>query len=212
MSRGEKGKGSKAMQSRYLKSVVPCLVLCTLISAIRAKEEAERVSEAERCPLTALAQEAPFIRSERDYPAPVPDEVISILKQKKERGETDHFCLLVEYGLRVHWRYLTHTRLSRELPLESDMMLAELVRIAKIPQYTTAYEGGWLNRQFDGNFEGTGWSSYQIYVWVKENPITIYSDEKAFPNLKRIGDLLETIEKSDLNGLGGRDVCHYGCI
>lgn len=163
--------------------------------------------------LIALVQDAPFItHTERPHPAPLSDEIVAILKSKKKKGETDHLGLLVEYGLRVHWHYLKHTKLARELPMESDMMLSELVRIAEIPKYTTAYEAGWLNSQFHGPFNQTGWSSYQIYVWVKEHISTILSDDKRFPNWKRIGELMETIDNSNLNGIGGGGVCHYGCI
>ena len=81
----------------------------------------------------------------------------------------------------------------------------------EIPQYTTAHEAGWLNRQFYGEFEAQGWSSYQIYIWVKEHTPDILSDEQVFPNWERIGELLDTIDSSSLNGVGGGGVCHYGC-
>ena len=161
----------------------------------------------------ALVQDAPFIiDTERPHPAPLSDEIVAMLKNKRKKGETDHLGLLVEYGLRVHWHYLKHTKLARELPVESDAMLSELIRIAEIPKYTTAHEAGWLNRQFYGPFNRTGWSSYQIYVWVKEHISTILSDDKRFPNWKRICELMETIDNSNLNGIGGGGVCHYGCI
>jgi len=162
--------------------------------------------------LTALARTAPFVtKTERPHPASVPDDVVAILKEKKEGGQTDHLGLLVEYGLRVHWHFLQHTKLARELPVESDMMLSELIRITGIPKYSTAHEAGWLNSQFYGKFNRSGWSSYQIYIWVKENISMILSDDKKFPNWKHIAEIMETIDNSPLNGVGG-GVCHYGCI
>ena len=163
--------------------------------------------------LTALARTAPFItNTERPHPASVPDNVVTILKEKKQSGKADHLGLLVEYGLRVHWQYLQHTRLARQLPVDSDMMLSELIRITEIPKYTTAHQAGWLNSQFYGKFNQTGWSSYQVYIWTKENVSTILSDDKTFPNWKQISKIMETIDNSSLNGVGGGGVCHYGCI
>ena len=171
------------------------------------------VQESLASDLIDLAGEAPFItKTERPHPAPVPDSVVAMLQQKKEKEETDHLGVLAEYGLRVHWRYLEHTRLARELPVESDMMLAELIRIIGIPKYTTAHEAGWLNSQFLGKFDRTGWSSYQIYVWVKEHVSAILSDDKQFPNWECIGEIMKSIDNSPLNGVGGGGVCHYGCI
>ena len=163
--------------------------------------------------LAALARAAPFVvDAERPHPVPLSADIIALLESKKAKGDTDHLGLLAEYGLRVHWQYLKHSKLARELPTEANMMLSEFVRIGGIPKYTTAHEAGWLNSQFHGRFEQTGWSSYQIYVWVKERMPAILCDEKRFPNLERIGALMETIENSPLNGVGGGGVCHYWCL
>ena len=189
--------------------VVLAAALCVVVSC----KSASPVRPSSAVNLAALAHDAPFItNTERAHPAPLSNEIIAILKSKKGKGETDHLGLLVEYGVHVHWQYLRHTKLARELPLESDMMLSELIRIAEIPRYTTAHEAGWLERQFLGPFNQTGWSSYQIYVWIKEHVSTILSDDKRFSNWKRIGELMETIDSSSLNGVGGGGVCHYGCI
>ena len=160
--------------------------------------------------LEALAL-SPFIGPQNLSFAPITEEVSSLLKSKKDSGQIDHLGLLVEYGLRVHWHYLKNTNLSRELLVKENIILSELIRIANIPEYTTAHEAGWLNSQFDGEFKRTGWSSYQIYVWVKENQSTILSDNVRFHNYKRIMDLIITIDKSEINGIGGGCACHYGC-
>lgn len=163
-------------------------------------------------PLEVLAMQAPFDPSARK-PKAIPADVITILKEDKEKGNTDHVPFLVEYGLRTHWNCLKQTGLARELPVESNMMLAELVRMTNIPKYTTAHEAGWLNRQFHLDldkpaFHRSGWSSYQIYIWVKENFPTI----SGYPNSRRIGNLLKRIDQSGRSAVGGSGVCHYGCI
>ena len=184
-----------------------CLCLLTSCTTLTPKQSAPVNG------LTVLARTAPFVtKTESPHPESVPTNVVAILKEKKEAGRTDHLGLLVEYGLRVHWRYLQHTQLARELPTDNNMMLSELIRIAGIPKYTTAYQAGWLNSQFYDKFNRTGWSSYQIYIWVKENISTILSDDKTFPNWKHITEIMETIDNSSLNGVGGGGVCHYGCI
>lgn len=163
-------------------------------------------------PLEVFALQTPFVtRSERAYPVAPPAEVVSLLSHKKVNGQTDHFGFLLEYGLRVHQKYLEHTRLSRELPLKENMMLAELVRLTELPEYTNAHEAGWLNSQFYGKFSRTGHSSYQIYIWAKEHTQD-WLDESRFPNWRRIGVILDAIDKSARNGVGGGMVCHYGCV
>ena len=137
--------------------------------------------------------------------------VAVLLRNKKATGQTDHFAFLLEYGLRVHQKYLEHTRLARELPLEENLLLAEFVRLASLPEYTNAHEAGWLNRQFDNRFSGTGHSSYQIYVWAKEHTQDLL-DEGRFPNEGRLARILEAIDKSGRNAIGGGMVCHYGCV
>jgi hypothetical protein len=184
--------------------------LCTLTSCRSPTQEQQGHQDS----LTVLARSSPFItETERPHPVPLPDDVVILLRRKKESGQTDHLGLLVEYGLRVHWQYLQHTRLARELPVESNMMLAELIRIADIPKYTSAHEAGWLNSQFYGKFNRAGWSSYQIYVWVKEHFSSILTDDSQhFPNAKQILDLIKIIDCSALNGVGGGGVCHYECL
>ncbi len=165
-------------------------------------------------PIEGFAVRAPFVtqRVECAYPAPPPPEVVALLEAKKAEGVDDHFGALLEYGLRVHLGYLEHTKLSRELPLDSNLMLAELVRLAEIPEYTGAHEAGWLNSQFLGEFSRTGHSSYQIYLWAKEHRADILSDDERFPNRERIGEILNLVDSSSLNGVGGGEVCHYHCV
>jgi hypothetical protein len=166
-------------------------------------------------PIEIFAREAPFVtrpRAERAYPLPPPAEVVALLKSKKAAGQTDHFAFLLEYGLRVHQKYLEHTSLSRVLPLKENLMLAELVRLTQLPEYTNAHEAGWLDYQFDNRFSGTGYSSYQIYVWSKEHYRDIVNDEQQYPNSNRILETLDAIDKSACNGVGGGMVCHYGCV
>lgn len=152
--------------------------------------------------------------------------IIEFLMNKKKKGKTDHLYLLVEYGLIIHWHYLKNTRLSRILPVKENILLSELIRILALPECKTAHECGWLNNQFygefdkkdgrykpfDGNFsQPVGWSSYQIYIWVKENTVDILSENEKFPNWEKIGNLMEIIDKSAFNGVGGGGVCHYSC-
>lgn len=177
------------------------------------KDKKKETEQGKTITIEIFAKNAPFIENaERPYPAPVPDNIEAELKRKKAEGETDHLGLLFEYGLRVHWKYLIHTKLARELPIQKNMMLSELVRIAEIPKYTSAHEAGWLNSQFNGTFTQTGWSSYQIYIWAKENMSRILNNSRQFPNWERIGKILKTIDNSSLNGVGGGGVCHYGCL
>jgi len=166
-------------------------------------------------PIEVFAMRAPFVtwpHTEMAYAVPPLAEVVALLRSKRATGQTDHFAFLVEYGLRVHQKYLKYTRLSRELPLEENMMLAELVRLAQFPPYTNAHEAGWLDEQFDNRFSGTGYSSYQIYIWAKEHYRDIVNDEQRYPNSNRILGVLDTIDKSARNGIGGGMVCHYGCV
>ncbi len=182
-------------------------------SPIISSVPGERTASSTGDPIEVLALKAPFVTGvERAYPGPPSTQVVALLKSKKTEGPVEHFGFLLEYGLRVHWQHLEHTRLSRELPVESNMMLAELVRLAEIPKYRTAHQAGWLNSQFHGKFNQVGWSSYQIYVWAKEHSSEIFSDTERFPNWKRIGTMLDTIDGSSFNGIGGKGVCHYGCI
>ena len=154
-----------------------------------------------------MALDAPGLDQGGNAP-PLPEDVAGILAQFRERGRTDHLPYLVEYGLRMHWRTLKNTGLARDLPVEGDQMLWELVRLADMPQYTNAHEAGWLNSQFyPGEVQPKGWSSYQIHIWAKEH----YSSVCDFPNARRIGALMRTIDNSDMNGVGGNGACHYYC-
>jgi len=165
-------------------------------------------------PIEGFAVKAPFVtrRVERAYPLPPPAEVTALLAARKTEGRIDHLGLLLEYGLRVHLGYLVHTRLSRELPLDANLMLAELVRLTGVTPYTSAHEAGWLNDQFHGEFTRTGYSSYQIYLWAKEHRGDILTDGERFPNGERIDTVLRTIDRSSLQGVGGGNVCHYDCL
>lgn len=159
-------------------------------------------------PLELFAQSAPFKALGDRAPLPPPDDIVAILQEKKERGEVDHLPLLVEYGLRVHWTCLKQTQLARELPMDSNLALAELVRLAGIGKCMTAHDGGWLNRQFCGDFNPTGWSSYQVYIWVLEH----FGEVCSYPNSDRICGLLQLIKKSGMSGVGGAGACHYNCM
>lgn len=137
----------------------------------------------------------------------VPAETTGLLNRLKAAGRTDHLPYLAEYGLRLHLSLLKKTGLARELPVQDNLALAELVRLAKIEQYTSAHEAGWLNRQFDGVFTGKGWSSYQVYIWCKEN----WSSLQDAPNIARLAALLGQIDATGASGVGGKGNCHYNC-
>jgi len=161
-----------------------------------------------RSAMEAFAMEAQLLESSNSCRTPaVPEEVIDLLRKHADANSTDHLPYLVEYGLRIHWKLLQHTGMARELPVQDNLALSELVRVAEIPKYRTAHEAGWLDRQFDGPFGAQGWSSYQVYVWVKEHDILV----AGFPNAARIAVTLQMIDSSDRNGLGGDGRCHYGC-
>jgi len=160
--------------------------------------------------LEYFAIECPIIENGR-APEPVPAQINRILKEFREQGRTDHLPYLFEYGLNLYWRNLIHSRLARILPVNENLMLSELVHLAKIPKYRTAHEAGWLNNQFYGSFrdinEATGYSSYQIYIWYLEN----WSSVSDMPNIERLCDIQKQIEKTGMHGVGGGQVCHYGC-
>lgn len=196
-------------------AVLPSVLLTVSCQSTARHVRPERgTPRVPRDPIERFAAEAPLgEQSEYGYRYPLPptEEVVALLLEKRAKGQTDHLVPLVEYGLRIHWNYLKHSQLARELPLQENMMLAELVRIAKMPRYTTAHEAGWLNRQFDGHFEGTGWSSYQIYIWAKENDRIYLRGGDQRKSKRSIGELLKVIDRSAMNGVGGGGVCHYGC-
>ncbi len=157
--------------------------------------------------LAHFARECPY-KKNAWQPEPPPEKIDQILRQFQNEGRRDHFPFLLEYGLRVYWKNLQNTRLARELPVEKNLMLSELVRLAEIPKYTTAHEAGWLNRQFQSKFDRSGYSSYQIYIWIKEQH---YFKRQDYPNIDRLSQLEQVIDSSDLNAVGGSEVCHYFC-
>lgn len=157
-----------------------------------------------------FAMEAPVVPN-GFAPAPVPEQINRILKELREQHKTDHLPYLLEYGLNLYLKNLTLSRLARVLPVNENLMLSELIRLTKIPKYKTAHEAGWLNRQFHGSFqdinEATGYSSYQIYIWYLENWFSVLD----MPNIERLCNIHQQIEKTGMHGVGGGQVCHYGC-
>ena len=157
-----------------------------------------------------FAMEAPVIPNGR-IPSTVPEEINRILEKLREQNRTEHLPYLLEYGLNLYLKNLTRSHLARILPVDENLMLSELIRLTKIPKYKTAHEAGWLNRQFYGSFEdideATGYSSYQIYIWYLEN----WSSVQDMPNIERLCDIEKQIEKTGMQGVGGGQVCHYGC-
>lgn len=160
--------------------------------------------------LERFAMEAPVVPTGL-APAAIPEKINRILEKLREQDRTNHLPYLLEYGLNLYLKNLTHSHLARVLPVDKNLMLSELIRLTKIPKYTTAHEAGWLNRQFYGSFEdideATGYSSYQIYIWYLENWSTI----QDMPNIDRLCLIQEQIEKTGMQGVGGGLVCHYGC-
>ena len=158
--------------------------------------------------LEAFAMEAQLLESPASCRTPaIPTDVADLLKKHADANSTDHLPYLVEYGLRIHWKLLQQTGMARELPVQENLAISELVRLAGIAKYRTAHEAGWLDRQFYGPFADEGWSSYQVYVWVKEHD-SLVAD---LPNAARIAETLKMIDTSARNGLGGDGRCHYGC-
>lgn len=157
-----------------------------------------------------FAVETPVTRYGRQ-PTPIPEEINRILKELRERGRTDHLPYLLEYGLNLYLKNLTLSKLARVLPVNENLMLSELIRLTKIPKYKTAHEAGWLNRQFHDSFQdthvATGYSSYQVYIWYLENWISALD----MPNIERLCDIQKKIRKTGMHGVGGGQVCHYGC-
>ncbi len=160
--------------------------------------------------LERFAMEAPVVPN-GFAPAPVPEQINRILKELREQHKTDHLPYLLEYGLNLYLKNLTLSRLARVLPVNENLMLSELIRLTKIPKYKTAHEAGWLNRQFHGSFQdingATSYSSYQIYIWYLENWFSVLD----MPNIERLCNIHQQIEKTGMHGVGGGQVCHYGC-
>jgi hypothetical protein len=170
-----------------------------------SKQELETIHRLEH-----FAKETQVTRYGRQ-PTPIPEEINRILREFREQGRTEHLPYLLEYGLNLYLKNLTLSKLARVLPIDKNLMLSELIRLAKISKYKTAHEAGWLNRQFHGSFqdinEATGYSSYQIYIWCLENWISVL----GMPNIDRLCDIQKKIEKTGMHGVGGGKVCHYGC-
>ena len=186
------------------KPAVPYLLVFRTKGADAAKVTAKDalVATVER-----FAIDAPYAKGARKPGAPT-DAVNEALQKLRDANRTDHLPFLIEYGLRVYLKNLTESRLARELPVKENLMLAELVRIAKIPKYTTAHEAGWLNRQFHAKFRGSGRSSYQVYLWMRERGFPVWS---KWPNADRVNRLLKRIGATGMATIGGGDVCHYAC-
>ena len=163
--------------------------------------------------LEYFAMECPIIENGR-APELVPAQINRILKEFREQGRTDHLPYFLEYGFNLYWKNLIHSRLARVLPVDENLMLSELIRLAKIPKYKTFHEAGWLNKQFiksgditERPYGETGYSSYQIYIWYLENWRSVLD----MPNIERLCDIQKKIEKTGMHGVGGGQVCHYGC-
>lgn len=174
------------------------------------RQREERAAELGLNELERFAMEAPVIPF--GYaPAAVPEEINRILEKLRKENRTEHLPYVLEYGLNLHLKNLTRSQLARILPVNDNLMLSELIRLTNIPKYKSAHEAGWLNRQFYGSFEdingATGYSSYQIYIWYLENWYSV-SD---MPNIERLYDIQKRIEKTGMQGVGGGQVCHYGC-
>jgi len=160
--------------------------------------------------IECFARLAPVDRSGREASS-VPEEINALLKQFKADARTDHLPYLVEYGLNINLKHLKRSKLARILPVDENLMVAELLRLTEIPKYKTAHEAGWLNRQFMGALEksrvSTGYSSYQVYLWYIEH----WQDAMAMPNANRLIAIQKQIEETGMQGIGGGFVCHYGC-
>ncbi len=152
--------------------------------------------------------EAPVEKDGR-RPEKVPAEIVKIVEDYKLAGRKDHLCYLFEYGLTIYLKNLQRSGLARELPVDENVLLTELVRIAEIQKYKTAHEAGWLNRQVapHGQFNESGYSSYQIYIWHLEHISAVFD----FPNADRIHEITKKITKTGFQGVGGSGNCHYGC-
>jgi len=185
-------------------------------SSIKSKQLSARLSEQEIEDLTKIERFAIRNPTTRDgqAPEPVPEKIEHILKKLRDQGRTEHLPYLLEYGLNLYLKNLTHSQLARVLPVNENLMLSELIRLAKIPEYETFHEAGWLNSQFhklgditERPYGETGYSSYQIYIWYLENWRSI----RDMPNIERLCDIQKKIEKTGMNSVGGGKVCHYGC-
>lgn len=206
---------------KYLTAILALWVLCASCNNVstglmKHKQVSERLSQQELEEIRRLerfAMEAPVVPN-GFAPAPILEQINHILREFQEQDRTDHLPYLLEYGLNLYLKNLSLTRLARVLPVDENLMLSELIRLAKIPKYKTFHEAGWLNRQFresgditERPYGETGYSSYQIYIWYLEN----WSSIRDMPNIERLCDIQIQIEKTGMHGVGGGQVCHYGC-
>jgi hypothetical protein len=174
----------------------------------------KRAAESFMKELERFAMEAPIDRPGR-APAAIPVHIDHILRRFRDEGRTDHLPYLLEYGLNIYLKNLAMSKLARVMPVDDNVMLAELVRLTGIDKYKSFHEAGWLGRQFHRSVDGgrcgppdeSGYSSYQIYVWYLEN----WSSLLNRPNIDRLCDLQKQIEDTGMHGVGGGRVCHYGC-
>lgn len=134
--------------------------------------------------------------------------IVSLLEQLRASGQSYHLPILVKYGLKHHLLNLQHTGIGRKLDVSNNFMLAEVVRLLNIPRYQSAHEAGWLDSQFDGAFEDSGWSSYQIYVQIKERGAAPFDESASAPAIASLMGQIRTSGRADIGGFG---VCHYGC-
>ncbi len=154
--------------------------------------------------LEHFAMAAPVEGSGR-VPAAVPQDVDVILIRFREEGGTDHLPYLLEYGLNIYLKNLAMSKLARVMPLDDNVMLAELVRLTAIDKYKSFHETGWLERQFHRSVDGgrcgppdeSGYSSYQVYVWYLEN----WSSLLNWPNIDRLCGLQKKIEDTRMHGV-----------
>ncbi len=176
------------------------LLIVVMMTSVQAYADQDPVKVIENFVISATS------KNERETPD-IPPEVTQVLHELNTKNRHDHLPFLVEYGLRLHLQFLQQSGLSRELPIEHNSMNAALVQELHLKKFTTAHEGGWLNRQFDGEFTWQSYSSYQVYVWMLEtNEATL-----DWANVDRIHDLMEAIQQTGIHGLGGNGTCHYGC-
>lgn len=198
--------------------LIPVLSLVLLVgskSQSPSKTPSDKVDQAVSAILIDYCKKVPMHQGEGAGRSPekVPPEIAKIVEDYKSQGRTNHLCYLIEYGLNVYLKNLEQSQLARELPVEENPLLAELVRMTKIQKYKTAHEAGWLNNQFYGKFERTGYSSYQIYIWCLERDLFAgHSHVSKCPNFERICEIDKKITKTGKQAVGGGRVCHYGCL
>lgn len=140
--------------------------------------------------------------------SPPPPAIREMLDRFAQMGRDDHLPLLAEYGLKHQLLNLQRTGMGRDLDVEKNPMLSELVRLLKLPQFHSAHEAGWLDSQFYGPFEGFGWSSYQIYVEFRERGASLFENSHRAAAIESLMEQIRTSGRADVGGFG---VCHYAC-